>query len=85
MRLEGWRINESHPSRRPRSLSSGPRFARTRWRLLTMRKNLLRRLQSAQRPGGLRRPTRSRRSDNDSMPPNAIRTGPHQISSTSGL
>ena len=34
---------------------------------------------------GFGAPTRSRRSDSDSMPPNAISTGPHQISSTSGL
>lgn len=34
---------------------------------------------------GFGAPTRSRRSDSDSMPPNAIRMGPNQISNTSGL
>ena len=34
---------------------------------------------------GFGAPTRSRRSDSDSTPPNAITTGPNQISSTSGL
>ena len=34
---------------------------------------------------GFGAPTRKRRSDSDSTPPNAISTGPHQISSTSGL
>ena len=34
---------------------------------------------------GFGAPTRNLRSESDSMPPNAIRTGPHQISNTSGL
>ena len=34
---------------------------------------------------GFGAPTRSRRSESDNMPPNAINTGPHQIRSTSGL
>ena len=34
---------------------------------------------------GFGAPTRSRRSDSDSRPPNAINTGPNQISSTIGL
>jgi len=34
---------------------------------------------------GFGAPTRSRRSESDSRPPNAIKTGPHQIKSTSGL
>lgn len=34
---------------------------------------------------GLGAPTRSRRSDSDKRPPNAINTGPIQINSTSGL
>src|SRR5260370_42487033 len=34
---------------------------------------------------GLGAPTRSRRSHSDSMPPNAIRMGPNQISRNSGL
>ena len=34
---------------------------------------------------GFGAPTRRRRSESDSRPPNAISTGPHQIRSTSGL
>ena len=34
---------------------------------------------------GFGAPTRSRRSDSDSIPPNAINTGPNQIRSTIGL
>ena len=45
----------------------------------------LRRLQRAGALAGFGAPTRRRRSESDSRPPNAIRTGPHQINSTSGL
>src|SRR5882724_939610 len=34
---------------------------------------------------GFGAPTRKRRSDSESVPPNAISTGPNQISNTSGL
>ena len=46
---------------------------------------LLRRLECDPLLRGLGAPTRRRRSVSDNMPPNAISTGPSQISSTSGL